>query len=436
HWAETFQPISIEGGDPCVQRLPMNSQRSPKHLAGLSPHRGWRAELRRVFVAARRCAAPGFFLVFSSPILAWANVQLEIAPVNLDNGAQVKFQPADCVTVANPEGRDQMLQTRTASYVFYADLPQSHPTGNGYFVYKFYVEPRSPASNASTACLFSVQAEEIGAFVDEYYDISFSVGDSGHTENGSLRLPIYSLRRPTSYVVLLQDKSESVIPVGLGSTSPVYVKFTNQLKEFPVVIWVDSLRPTHRDFWGNTLPEAKFVGSSDPKRITVPAGGSFELELDLNPDLFKVFKGTLFPTKSGEPNETIETSFHYSVVDETNPEIPTSLRLRFEPSFLSLMGGLLVGSLVGSMLPLALQKTERKFSKWLWAFGAAYFAAVLLEAIGLVLIKHDSEFRILSIELDPFQLLQVGILGALVAAVGYKGIDSLLGLLGKKKDAP
>ncbi len=404
-------------------------------ISDLSPNRGWPGIVRRVFFAARRCATPGIFLIFSSPILASASIQLQIAPVNLDNGAQVRFQPADCITVASPEGRDQMPQTRTPNYVFYADLSQSHPTGSGYFVYKFYIEPRAPASNVSTACLFSEQAVETGAFVDEYYDISFSVGDSKHTDNGSLRLPIYSLRRPSNYVILQQGESEAVIPVSLGSPSPVYVKFTNQLKEFPLVVWFDSLRPTHRDFWGKTLPEAKFVGSADPKRITVPAGGSFVLELDLNPDAFRVFKGTLFPTKADEANETIETSFHYSVVDETNPEIPTALRLRFEPSFLSLMGGVLVGSLVGSMLPLALPKAERKLSKWLAAFGAAYVAGVLLEAIGLVLVKHDSEFRVLSIQLDPFQLLQAGILGALVAAVGYKGIDSLLGLFGKTTNA-
>jgi len=52
--------------------------------------------------------------------------------------------------------------------------------------------------------------------------------------------------------------------------------------------------------------------------------------------------------------------------------------------------------------------------------------AGIAEVLGIMLVYGGSEFRLFGFELDPYQLLPVGAIGALVGLVGFRNADDFL----------
>jgi hypothetical protein len=90
-----------------------------------------------------------------------------------------------------------------------------------------------------------------------------------------------------------------------------------------------------------------------------------------------------------------------------------------------------VGAIAGSLLA-QLGKTSVDGMKWYKAFVVALLCAGIAEVLGIMLVYGGSEFRLFGFELDPYQLLPVGAIGALVGLVGFRNADDFLKLLKKQ----
>jgi hypothetical protein len=47
----------------------------------------------------------------------------------------------------------------------------------------------------------------------------------------------------------------------------------------------------------------------------------------------------------------------------------------------------------------------------------------------MVLVQFDSQFRLLGLELDPFQLLPAALIGILMGLLGFKSLEALRKLI-------
>jgi hypothetical protein len=78
---------------------------------------------------------------------------------------------------------------------------------------------------------------------------------------------------------------------------------------------------------------------------------------------------------------------------------------------------------MGSIIPVLLKR--REWSRWLRAFLLSWLVAIAVEIIAIVLVQYDSQFRLLGIELDPFQLLSAALIGLFMGLMGFRSVDFL-----------
>jgi len=111
--------------------------------------------------------------------------------------------------------------------------------------------------------------------------------------------------------------------------------------------------------------------------------------------------------------------------------LPVSVSVRFKPSIWGLILAVLLGSLFGSVLYQLYQRISKQDSNvsWYALYGLGLAAGVIAEFLALVLVMGNSQFRLLGFELDPYQLLPAGLIGALIALVGCRNSGDLLKLL-------
>jgi hypothetical protein len=109
--------------------------------------------------------------------------------------------------------------------------------------------------------------------------------------------------------------------------------------------------------------------------------------------------------------------------------------VRFRPSFWNLALAVLIGAFIGSGLGLLLSKKDPAATlEWYKAMLIALGLGIIAEALGMILVNGNSEFRLLGFELDPYQLLPASLIGVLVGLVGFRSADDFLGLF--KKNTP
>ena len=92
---------------------------------------------------------------------------------------------------------------------------------------------------------------------------------------------------------------------------------------------------------------------------------------------------------------------------------------------------MLVGAIVGSLLAQLIKKSNGDGLKWYKAFAVALLASGIAEVLGIIMVYGGSEFRLFGFELDPYQLLPVAAVGALVGLVGFRNADDFVKIFQK-----
>jgi len=369
-------------------------------------------------------------LLFLSPLYPcplFATVTLQIPDVNLPDG-KVEFRPGICDPTAVPATLpQQMPQSTTSNYTVAVDLGNSTRGSYGYFIYPVYVHPNG---GQGQRCAFRVQVLPSGTFIDKMQDVTFHVGEGAQLEDGLVRIPLYNFVYAKS--ILQGHAGDQLSPVSLSGSTTLDVTLNNTLSDLPIGLYPEVMvSPGHGSYWQGTPQAAVHIPRSNS--TVLDAGQSLDgaVVLDLRPNPWHALGASIFPLAPGKAHETLTLYVSYDSPGGVPGTLEIPVAIRFSPSFWSLILSVFVGAIAGSLLA-QLGKTSVDGMKWYKAFVVALLCAGIAEVLGIMLVYGGSEFRLFGFELDPYQLLPVGAIGALVGLVGFRNADDFLKLLKKQ----
>jgi len=374
----------------------------------------------------RACLIVGLCLT-SLSTLTFAAV-LEIDAKTLGDG-KVDFKSGPCYQGPAPAGDQQpMPQAETASYAVLMNPAKTLP-GGGYFVYEFYVQPKDGVRQpGGTGCTVRMQGLPSGTFVDQTADVTFHVGNDGHLEDGTIRIPLYNTR---SSKPIVDYQVATLSGVSLSGKSPIEIGISNNLPDLPIGLYKDiAVHSEGTDLW-QEAPQAE---------LQLPRSGSTLLQpgqriatgilLTLRPKPWYALGTSMFPLAPEKPHATLTLHLNYDSPGGIPGLLEIPVPIRFQPSFWSLLLTVLIGSVLGAAFAQLVSATP---PKWYKAFAVAIIAGLIVEVVGMLLVAAKSEFKLFNINLDPYQLSPALVIGALVGVYGFRKADDLLALF-KKKD--
>jgi len=363
-----------------------------------------------------------------SPCPLFGTVTLQIPDVNLPDG-KVEFRPGICDSAAAPASLpQQMPQFTTSNYTVVVDLGNTTHGSYGYFIYPVYVRPNS---GNGQSCGFRVQVVPSGTFVDKVVDVSFHVGEGAQLEDGVIRIPLYNIVYSRS--LLQGHPGAKLSPVSLSGATMLDITLSNTLPDLTIGLYPDvTVSPGHQSYWQDN-PQAA---------VRLPRSGSRVLDggqivdgavvLSLRPNPWHALGASIFPLAPDQPHENLTLYVNYDTPGGIPGTLEIPVAIRFRPSFWSLILSVLAGAVVGSLLAQLIKKGNGDGIKWYKAFAVALLASGIAEVLGIIMVYGGSEFRLFGFELDPYQLLPVGAIGALVGLVGFRNADDFLKLFKKQ----
>ncbi len=361
-----------------------------------------------------------FLPLFAVPVFATATLQ--IPDVNLPDG-KVEFRPGICDPTAAPASLPQQMPLNsTSGYTVVVDIGNATHGSYGYFIYPVYVYLNS---GKGQRCGFRVQVLPSGTFLDKMADVSFHVGEGAQLEDGVVRIPLYNFVYSKS--ILEGHASTQLSPVSLSGGTTLDVTLKNTLSDLPIGLYPDvKVSPGHGLYWQGA-PQAVVQLPRNGSRILDPAQTlDGAVVLNLHPNPWHSLGASIFPLAPDKPHETVTLYVNYDTPGGIPGTLEIPVAIRFRPSFWSLILAVLVGAIAGSLLGQFGKNPDVDSTKWYKAFGVALLASGIAEVLGIMLVYGGSEFRLFGFELDPYQLLPVGAIGALVGLVGFRNADDFL----------
>lgn len=313
-----------------------------------------------------------------------------------------------------PLNTERFSSSHTASFAVYADLQAIRP---GKYIaeyqYELIVVPRSDADGARR---FQVKGVPIGSFMDSVVEVEYEVGRGDTVEAGTLRLPVFSFSSPP---LLEYERPARVVETSLGRDLEVPIPLRNLMEGLPMrVRTVD--RPMMNGGSWTELGFSRVGQVGTQHEIEIPPGGRSGNDLKIvgQPAPLAALRGAFNLVPPGHPHERIRFSLDYSSWGGIERPLAVEIPIRFVPSPPSLLLALLAGTVVGSLASLTL--SGNRLRTWPRAFATAMVLALIAEGVAMVLVVADSRFRLLGLELDPFQLLPTFMIGALVGLGGFR----------------
>jgi hypothetical protein len=282
------------------------------------------------------------------------------------------------------------------------------------FTYVLFV--RSP--KGEDAC-FRFAARPVGSFFDQRFAVPASITDGQREVRGDLTLTLHNTDQAPHYLSAVTLDAPAA--VSLLGDSEIWLRLENLLADVPLAISeVEALRPA------SILRQATAQSHLGTRML---AGGEAAraVTLVVEPIPHRALGRSIFPLASTEAHEAITLLVRYHTPSGVERVREISVPIRFRPSIWSLAGIVAVGGVAGSLLGLA-QKPRpgkpprRQIGQWLKAALIAIILAFIAEAVGIVL---QGEMTILGHSADPYQLLTAWLIGALVGAFGFRGLEIL-----------
>jgi hypothetical protein len=401
-------------------RLPLAMVFAPSREKGLFP--AWTMRCARIVLVG---------LFFSSPMYVcplFASVTLQIPDVNLPDG-KVEFRPGSCDPTTVPASLPpQMPQYTTPNYTVTVDLGNTTHGNYGYFIYPVYVHPNN---GQGKGCGFRVQVLPSGTFVDKMQDVTLRVGEGAQLEDALVRIPLYNFVYAKS--ILQGHAGDQLSPVSLSGITTLSVTLNNTLADLPIGLYPDvTVSPAHGSYWQGTPQAAVHIPRSNSTELDAGQTLDGAVVLNLRPNSWHALGASIFPLAPGKAHETLTLYVSYDSPGGVPGTLEIPVAIRFTPSFWSLILFVFAGAIAGSLLA-QLSKTTGDRRKCYAAFAVALLSAGIAEVLGIVLVYGGSEFRLFGFELDPYQLLPVGAVGALVGLIGFRNADDFLKLFKAKQ---
>jgi hypothetical protein len=258
-----------------------------------------------------------------------------------------------------------------------------------------------------------------------------AIRDGRNSGSVQIALPVASAPGLEPKPLLAISRSEARPEhVSLGGTTRIRLAVKNLTKRMMVVVPSDIVvRSDPADLW-----RAATASMREPAPLTLAPDATETLNLELQPETWRAIEASFVPIETDKPHASLEVEVPY-----TNPlfgnrtgSAQASVPLRFRPSILTLLGALVLGTLLGSLVPLLGAKRARLLM-WSRATGTAIVVAIILELVGIFLVANNSKFVLFSFNLDPWQTLPVLLLGIANGLLGFEAAKKLKFIQDKDK---
>jgi hypothetical protein len=360
--------------------------------------------------------------------LLHSTVRFKLDDGNLPDG-KVQFEPGPCDPQTGAFATTQLqTQAETEKYMVFTDITNIKH-GNGDFVYEFFVKSKTPGS--ALVCRFRVPAVPTGSFADAMGTVKFHVGDGLNLEEGTIKIPLYSIRNPKILDGRLSkpsvDAQNPLVSVNLTGETPIEITVSSKLEDLQLGLYKDIKPRLERpQNWQSS------TATLDGSNVLEP-GHDAVISLKLVPNAWHALGTSIFPIEQKKPHEVITVRVNYDTPGGIPDSIDVEVPVRFRPSIWSLLLAVMLGAGLGTLLARLLpSKSDGEPVEWYKAYLVSLVAAGLAEIVGIILVSGGSEFRFFQFELDPYQILPAVLVGALVGLAGIRKASDFFGWFKKK----
>jgi hypothetical protein len=294
--------------------------------------------------------------------------------------------------------------------------------------YRYYVIlVRTRATGEVTRHKF--KAIPSGSFEDQFAEVKLTIRDAARAGEVRVALPVASAPTLEAKPLLEVSRSDDgPAPVSLGGETRLRLTVQNNLKrmtvEIPSAIVV---RPDAGDLWAEAAVRVAEGGErGEGALLSLKPGARETLTLHVRPQTSSAIEQSLIPIESDKFHTRLHLDIPYTNPLFGNREgaVSAIVPVRFRPSILTLLAALVVGVLLGSLIPLLASK-RGSVRTWGRATGTAVVVAIILEMVGIFLVANNSKFVLFSFNLDPWQTLPVLLLGIANGLLGFEAAKRL-----------
>jgi hypothetical protein len=362
----------------------------------------------------------GIGLTGSSP--AYAAAQLRLFPLLVSaDGSGMDFRTTSAKLDAPREDQElAQIDTDNGRFRVQVDL-RSVPWDNGCrcFRYVFYVQ-RLAGPSGGDVVRYRVQGEPRGRFDDHVARVKLEITDGGLADTGTISLPIATNLPPRD--LLAEVNRGEIRRIGLQGEQTLEIRLKNTLNSLPLVL----------DPGAQFQARDKSLWDGDPKRtadtseIVVQPDETRVIQVTVRPKALNAL-GASFPPRAPDIAHTtmsVWMNYHTESVGKLRT-LAIELPIRVEPNLVTLAAFLLLGVLLGSLIPPVTGQLKGTWKQWPKAFVGALLVGIVLELVGMLLVSSNSKFILLGFDLDPFQSLPTLLLGATVGFLGFRAVSLL-----------
>jgi hypothetical protein len=383
--------------------------------------------LRRRNAALRWARAVGLGAVLVLAAIPCSALDFSIPQPAKVPGGEVRFN----TIVASPADKlpepDQVVST--PHYKVYADLDGITYRPHGFFSYTIYVIPKPGVEGNPTR--FTVNGEPVGTFPVQKAVVEFVISEGGNEEKNWISLPV-SGTDATGYLVTPSWTEPE--DVELPGETEIPLLLQNALPEWPVSV-VGVQQPSRKKVWSKVRLSFMDSEENEFKEFDILPGRPVNdrVVLRLKPNSAQALTQLFFSRAGGSVHEKVVATLDYRAPWGVPGSLAIEIPVRFVPWPPLLFLAVAVGTLLGSVIPIL--TGQRRRSRWPRAFTASLLIAIVMELLAIVLQSHDSQFRLLGVELDPFQLLPAMLIGIFMGLLGFRSLDILKKILDGKTRA-
>jgi hypothetical protein len=282
---------------------------------------------------------------------------------------------------------------------------------------------RSNLTNAGPSYRYIFSEIPSGRFLDCKSGVGLSIEDGTTTETAFVTLPLHTSDATIDFVET--DDHAPAVPIDATSATSVDIGITNKLPDMDVLVTNLTAAVDHDEKWRSIALSPPF-DPSNPIRIAPNHSQNFKVVV--TPSFWKSVTNTVLPTTETQADDTLRLELSYA---SDNGGILRPFEVKRSLRFVNWPGAVLFG-LIGAALGCVVIHFGTKSSGP--SLGRILLSrcssSVILIAIGVFLVANGSKFVLLTLNLDPRQLLAAFLVGGF-AGVGLVDLVAFVRGLGK-----
>lgn len=351
---------------------------------------------------AMRRSLLGLLLVstFNRGMLAQPTLSIDTLP----NGTEgkVTFTPFLLTSPLSnaPENEDQYkYKTTDGKYLMFVN-PSTITWAPLYVVFTFEVKIKSSAPGDATWYTYKVKANMDGSFPDQEALVTCRINDSIAYVN----LPVHSFtyRDDLAY----KPGDSAMVDVKVSDPRGLDIPLQNSLEKLDIhVTTVKITKSKCYSCWDDLTPK--------PRDLVIHPSDTAHVPLSIQPKSLAAMFSTALILKRSQSQDTLSVTVGYTVEPGGMPkEKQLDIPVRFTPSIWQLGIAVIVGAIVGAFLKRLLDHEVDRITLKLAL--KVVFVALVAEFIAVLAASFDSKVIILSVDMDPRQVVPAAVLAFVI----------------------